>query len=367
MSQSCISDASSLKPPPAVLDAALARLGFASFLPGQREAIETLLATSRLLLVAPTGGGKSLTYQLPAALLPGTALVVSPLIALMHDQVQALERRGLAATYLSSTLDGDELRRRMYGVAQGQYKLVYAAPERLTFSGFRALLSQIKCSLIAVDEAHCISEWGHDFRPEYLQIGELIRELPDCRVLACTATATPVVRDEILERLGLPSDTPQLVRGFARPNLSLRVADINSAAERRQRIDALLAEALSAPDQRPGTAIVYAPTRKSTEEEAARLQGHRLACPSLSRRHDRAGPRRGSARLYSKTESRLSWPPTPLAWALTAPTCAPLPILAPPNSVEAYYQEVGRAGRDGQRMPTACCWSPPVTWRCAAA
>ena len=241
MSQPCISDASSLKPPPAVLDAALGRLGFANFLPGQREAIETLLDIGRLLLVAPTGGGKSLTYQLPAALLPGTALVVSPLIALMHDQVQALQRRGLAATYLSSTLDGDELRRRMYGVAQGQYKLVYAAPERLTFSGFRALLSQIKCSLIAVDEAHCISEWGHDFRPEYLQIGELVRELPDCRVLACTATATPVVRDEILERLGLPSDTPQLLRGFARPNLSLRVTEINSAAERRQRIDALLA------------------------------------------------------------------------------------------------------------------------------
>ena len=255
-------------------------------------------------MVAPTGGGKSLTYQLPAALLPGTALVVSPLIALMHDQVQALQRRGLAATYLSSTLDGDELRRRMRGVAQGQYKLVYAAPERLTYSGFRAILSQIKCSLIAVDEAHCISEWGHDFRPEYLQIGELVRELPDCRVLACTATATPVVRDEILERLGLPSDTPQLVRGFARPNLALRVAEINSAAERRQRIDALLAEALGAPDQRPGTAIVYAPYPQEHRGRSHPPARGWLAGGRLSRGHGGAGSRRRSARLHAKTKSK---------------------------------------------------------------
>ncbi len=347
MSQPCISDASSLKPPPAVLDAALGRLGFASFLPGQREAIETLLDIGRLLLVAPTGGGKSLTYQLPAALLPGTALVVSPLIALMHDQVQALERRGLAATYLSSTLDGDELRRRMYGVAQGQYKLVYAAPERLTFSGFRALLSQIKCSLIAVDEAHCISEWGHDFRPEYLQIGELVRELPDCRVLACTATATPVVRDEILERLGLPSDTPQLLRGFARPNLSLRVTEINSAAERRQRIDALLAEALDAPDQRPGTAIVYAPTRKSTEEEAARLQGDGWRAAAYHAGME--GPDRDSVQsAFIEDRVQIVVATNAFGMGIDRADVRAIAHLAPPSSVEAYYQEVGRAGRDGE-------------------
>ena len=342
-----LNDADSLKPPPAVLDAALARLGFERFLPGQREAIETLLATGRLLLVAPTGGGKSLTYQLPAALLPGTALVVSPLIALMHDQVQALQRRGLAATYLSSTLDGDELHRRMRGVAQGQYKLVYAAPERLTYSGFRALLSQIKCSLIAVDEAHCISEWGHDFRPEYLQIGELVRELPDCRVLACTATATPVVRDEILERLGLPSDTPQLVRGFARPNLALRVAEINSAAERRQRIDALLAEALGAPDQRPGTAIVYAPTRKSTEEEAARLRkdGWRVDAYHAGM----AGPDRDAVqRAFIEDQIQIVVATNAFGMGIDRADVRAIAHLAPPSSIEAYYQEVGRAGRDGQ-------------------
>ena len=347
MSQPCIHDAASLKPPPAVLDAGLARLGFERFLSGQREAIETLLATGRLLLVAPTGGGKSLTYQLPAALLPGTTLVVSPLIALMHDQVQALERRGLAATYLSSTLDGDELRRRMYGVAQGQYKLVYAAPERLTFSGFRAILSQIKCPLIAVDEAHCISEWGHDFRPEYLQIGELIRELPDCRVLACTATATPVVRDEILERLGLPSDTPQLIHGFARPNLSLRVAEINSAAERRRHIDDLLAEALGPSGQQPGTAIVYAPTRKSTEEEAARLQGAgwRVAAYHAGM----TGPDRDAVqRAFIQGQIQIVVATNAFGMGIDRADVRAIAHLAPPSSIEAYYQEVGRAGRDGQ-------------------
>ena len=140
------SDAEILLPKPN-LEEALAKLGFDSFLPGQREAVETLLDTGRLLLVAPTGGGKSLTYQLPAALLPGTTLVVSPLIALMHDQVQALEKRGVAATYLASTLDGDELRRRMQGIANGDYKLVYAAPERLAYPGFRSLLQKINCLL----------------------------------------------------------------------------------------------------------------------------------------------------------------------------------------------------------------------------
>ena len=166
--------------------------------------------------MAPTGGGKSLSYQLPATILSGTTLVVSPLVALMADQVQALEARGVRATYLASTLEALEMRRRMARMARGEFALAYVAPERLAFPGFRGLIGEIDCPLVAIDEAHCISEWGHDFRPEYLTIGALLADLPRARVLACTATATPIVRDEILARLGLAPDTPQIVRGFAR-------------------------------------------------------------------------------------------------------------------------------------------------------
>src|SRR6185295_15522052 len=213
------------------LDEALHRLGYRTFRPGQREAVETLLAGGRLLLVAPTGGGKSLTYQLPAVLLPGTTLVISPLVALMNDQVQALAARGVRTTFLASTLDGDEVRRRMARMANGEYQIVYVAPERIVFPGFRGLLKSLAVPLVAIDEAHCISEWGHDFRPEYMEIGSLLADLPGARVLACTATATPVVRDEILERLNLGADTPQHVHGFARPNLRLRVAEVEGASE----------------------------------------------------------------------------------------------------------------------------------------
>ncbi|MCX5740757.1 MAG: RecQ family ATP-dependent DNA helicase, partial [Proteobacteria bacterium] len=263
--------------PLASLETGLARLGLETFRPGQREAIETLLEAGRLLLVAPTGGGKSLVYQLPACLLPGTTLVVSPLIALMHDQVAALDARGIPATYLAGTLEAAEIRRRMRSVADGACKLVYVAPERLATPAFRSLLRDLACPLIAIYEAHCISEWGHDFRPEYMQIGALLAELPKARVLACTATATPIVRDEIVARLALPSDTPQLLRGFARPNLSLRALDVATKLDRERAIDGALVEALGMPAKpsdssgRRGAAIIYAPTRRSAEQEGARL------------------------------------------------------------------------------------------------
>jgi ATP-dependent DNA helicase RecQ len=333
--------------PAADLEAGLARLGFDAFRPGQREAVETLLAVGRLLLVAPTGGGKSLVYQLPACVLPGTTLVISPLISLMHDQVAALEARGVPATFLAGTLERDELARRMREIARGKHVLVYVAPERLSAPGFRSLVADLAIPLVAVDEAHCISEWGHDFRPEYLQIGELLAELPGARVLACTATATPVVRDEILARLGLPADTPQLLRGFARPNLSLRALDVGGAAERARAVDRALAEALGAPGAGRGAAIVYAPTRRVAEQEGARLAaaGWRTAVY-----HAGLAPeaRDAASRAFAAGELELVVATNAFGMGIDRPDVRAVIHLAPPGSLEAYYQEVGRAGRDGR-------------------
>jgi len=356
-------------PPAAALEAALARLGYDGFRPGQREAVETLLAAGRLLLVAPTGGGKSLVYQLPACLLPGTTLVVSPLIALMHDQVAALAARGVAATYLAGTLDAAELRRRLRAAAEGAFSLVYVAPERLAAPAFRALVAELDCPLVAVDEAHCISEWGHDFRPEYHQIGALLAALPKARVLACTATATPIVRDEILEKLGLPADTPQLVRGFARPNLSLRALEVGREGERRRAVDAALAEALGAPASRatslgsaslrvgrpeagllaarPGAAIVYAPTRRAAEQEGARLAaaGWRAVVYHAGLAPEARDAAQGA---FLGGDAQVVVATNAFGMGIDRADVRAVVHLAPPASLEAYYQEVGRAGRDGE-------------------
>jgi ATP-dependent DNA helicase RecQ len=330
------------------LDAALARFGHAAFRRGQRESIETLLGEGRLLLVAPTGGGKSLSYQLPASLLPGTTLVVSPLIALMQDQVAALERIGLPATYLASTLEAAETRRRMAAIARGELSIVYVAPERLVQEGFRALLADLACPLVAVDEAHCISEWGHDFRPEYLQIGEVVARLSKARVLACTATATPVVRDEIVAKLGLPASTPQLVTGFARPELSLRAAEVRSEREREHAVDGALAEALGSPGSGRGSALVYSPTRRAAEEEAVRLaaRGWRAAAYHAGLE---AGTRDAVQRAFMAGALEVVVATNAFGMGIDRHDVRAVVHLGPPGSLEAYYQEVGRAGRDGQR------------------
>ncbi len=328
------------------LEAALARLGYAAFRPGQREAVETLLAQGRLLLVAPTGGGKSLSYQLPATLLPGTTLVISPLVALMADQVQALEARGVAATYLAATLDAAEMRRRMGRLAARAFRLVYVAPERLAFPGFRAMLRDLDVPLVAIDEAHCISEWGHDFRPEYLEIGGVIADLPGARVLACTATATPIVRDEILSRLGLPPDTPQMVRGFARPNLSLRAVEVEGRRERESLVDAALGEALGGPGKQGGTAIVYASTRKRAEEETERLASRGWQAVAYHAGLD-GRTREAAQRAFAEGRVEIVVATNAFGMGIDRPDVRAVIHLAPPGSIEAYYQEVGRAGRDG--------------------
>ncbi len=329
------------------LDAGLRRLGYADFRPGQREAIEELLTVGRLLLVAPTGGGKSLVYQLPAVLLDGTTLVVSPLISLMQDQVRALESRGIAATYLASTLDPGEMRRRLAQLEARRLAIAYVAPERLAYPGFLALLRRLACPLVAIDEAHCISEWGHDFRPEYLQLGAVLAELGAPRVLACTATATPVVRDEILARLRLPAGTPQIVQGFARPNLALRAAEVDGNPSRALRVDALLAEALRQPGAGAGAAIVYAATRRETESECARLAAGGWNVAAYHAGLD--GRRRDLVqRAFSEGRVEVVVATNAFGMGIDRADVRAVVHLTPPGSIEAYYQEVGRAGRDGR-------------------
>jgi ATP-dependent DNA helicase RecQ len=331
---------------PLDLDAGLARFGHAAFRPGQREAILTLLEKGRLLLVAPTGGGKSLIYQLPATLLPGTTLVVSPLVSLMHDQVRALEERGVPATFLAATLSAEEMRERLARLRSGAFRLAYVAPERLAYPGFRSLLEALHPPLVAVDEAHCISEWGHDFRPDYLQIGTLLAEMRPARVLACTATATPVVRDEILVRLGLGADTPQVVRGFARPNLALRARAVASAGERDRAVDEMLAQAVGGPAPGHGAAIVYAPTRRLAEEQAARLCGRGRRCDAYHA--GLPGPTRTRVQqAFSEGRLEVVVATNAFGMGIDRPDVRAVVHLAPPGSIEAYYQEVGRAGRDG--------------------
>ncbi len=328
------------------VSAALARLGHNAFRPGQRETIAALMDEGSVLLVAPTGGGKSLCYQLPALLLPGTTVVVSPLVALMHDQVNALQKRGISATYLASTLSADENKERFLAVVSGSMEILYVTPERLALPSFRNVLREIGCPLLAIDEAHCISEWGHDFRPEYLQIGEALQAMRCVKVLACTATATPFVRDEILSRLALPEGTRQIVQGFARPNLALAVAEASNRKHASALVDSVIHKQLGEPKSPRGSAIVYATTRREAEAEGKRLQELGFAADIY---HAGLSPtaRKRTSERFSNGKSSIVVATNAFGMGIDRSDVRAVIHLGPPGSIESYYQEVGRAGRDG--------------------
>ncbi len=311
--------------------------GYDSFRPQQRETIEHVRAGGDALVLMPTGGGKSLCYQLPAILSDGLTVVVSPLIALMHDQVTALQRAGASAHYLNSTLSPMETAQVERLVADGSVKLLYVAPERVNTDRFRALLERRNPSLIAIDEAHCISEWGHEFRPDYRVLRRLTERFVDVPTVACTATATPQVQRDIVEQLDRPR-MQTFLTSFMRENLTLRIVP------KRRAVDQLVArlQRLSA-----GSAIVYCLSRKNTEKTAADLRGRGIAAEFYHAGMN-GDDRHAVQDRFLSGETPVICATIAFGMGIDKPDIRLVAHLDMPSSVESYYQETGRAGRDGE-------------------
>lgn len=318
-----------------------ATFGYSEFRPLQREIMETSLAGRDVFALLPTGGGKSLCFQLPALVRPGLTLVVSPLIALMKDQVDQLETAGVAATYLNSTLSAAETKRRLRGLHEGEYRLLYAAPERLMLDHWQENLRAWNVTALAIDEAHCISEWGHDFRPEYRQIAQLRDLLPDIPLMALTATATERVRADIIRHLRL-RDPEVFVASFNRPNLTYRVIAKEKPAQ--QIVDYI---------QRRGdeSGIVYCASRAATERLAEALRAKRIAALPY---HAGLNPeeRGRNQELFLRDETRIICATIAFGMGINKPNVRWVIHHDLPKNIEGYYQETGRAGRDG--LPGEC-------------
>ncbi len=326
------------------------RFGHEVFRPHQEAVCRAAAGGDDVLLVMPTGAGKSLCYQLPALARGGTALVVSPLIALMEDQVQKLNAQGLRADRIHSSRSREQSRAACVAYLNGALDFLFFAPERLGVRGFPEMLARRTPALIAVDEAHCISQWGHDFRPDYRMLGERIPKLRPAPVLALTATATPRVQNDIIAQLRLESPR-RLIHGFRRTNIALEIVESSPKARRE-----LAAKAIADPAARP--AILYAPTRKEADETAAELSAEGLACAAYHAGLP-ADQRAAVQRAFQAGALEVVVATVAFGMGIDKADVRSVVHLALPGSVEAYSQEVGRAGRDGEmsRAVLLCSWA----------
>ncbi|MFA5954319.1 MAG: ATP-dependent DNA helicase RecQ [Patescibacteria group bacterium] len=322
--------------------------GYQAYRRGQEDVIAALLDGRDALVVMPTGAGKSLCYQLPSLLLPSLTIVVSPLIALMKDQVDDLNRRGIRATFINSSLSVSELKKRTEEVLAGQYNLLYVAPERFYDQAFVQQLQALKVSLLAIDEAHCISEWGHDFRPSYLRLHIVAEALGRPPIVALTATATPDVRDDIIKALQLRNPLV-MVTGFDRPNLTYGVVRATPSEK--------IGKVLELIERVPGPAIIYAGTRDSVDTLREVLEVNDINVAAYHAGMDKLD-RETSQRRFMTDEARVMVATNAFGLGIDKPNIRLLVHFDLPGTLEAYYQEAGRAGRDGKPSYAVLLYHP---------